>query len=297
MAMNRNDIARAMFVGQNKYFFEIMNAPRREEYKLISTPENSTKKAETYDTIGNLQAAQVKNEEAEIQYGKVTEAYQTTLTNKTVANGFFVSMEAEEDDQYGIVDKVRTKELARTMQVLREKEVAAVYNNYLTTVGADGKTMCADDHPLLGTAGVNDNKSTLTTPSPDNFIAVANMFNSIKNHAGDPMDTEATAGLFHRNYTALVTAILQSSNKALEQSNTKNTVPSLRAIFNRYINQLPWFFLDEQIESVVFQRRKALTTNYHLDKQKTLNMYYNAVERYVAGFINPGFGIVGVVGA
>lgn len=297
MAMNRSDIARAMYVGQNEYFFKVLDKPRRLEYKQYSSPKKSTKKEETYDTIGNLPPEQIKEEEAAVKYGKITEAHQTTVRNRTHVNGFFVSLETKQDEQYGIVDKVQTTELARTMLIGEEKEVAAVIDASFSTVGADGVAACAANHPLIGSAKVNNNLLAAGAPTPDIFITASNMFNSIYNHAGDNMDTEATAGLFHKNYQATVTAILQSTLKAQESSNTKNTVPSLKMIFSKFIAQLPYYFLDEEIESVIFQRRTGMQTQYDYDKRSTFNFYYNAFQRYRAAFIHPGFGILGVTGS
>lgn len=55
------------------------------EYTAFTTPKKATKKTETYDTMGNLPAASEKIEGGNIQYGKVEQAYQTSITNKTLA--------------------------------------------------------------------------------------------------------------------------------------------------------------------------------------------------------------------
>jgi phage major head subunit gpT-like protein len=297
--MNRADISRAMFVGHAEYFFKVFDKPRREEYKLCSTPKKSTKDQETYETLGNMGPAEVKDEEHPVNYDGITEAYETTVINETIAKGFKVTMEASEDEQYGIVNKVKTSELARKMHLKRERAVAGVWDSYITAVGADGVAACAVNHPLLGSAKVNNNRyvASLGAPTPDRITGMSNMFNAIYDHAGEPMDTEATAIMVHRNYETLVASIYQSSSKALEQSNTKNTLPSLKLITNKYIAQLPWFLIDEMIASVIFQRRKGLTPEYDYDKRSTFNWYFNTHERYKAAFIHPGYGFVGQAGA
>lgn len=297
--MNRADISRAMFVGHAEYFFKIFDKPRREEYKLCSTPKKSTKDQEKYQTLGNMGPAEIKDEEHPVNYDGITEGFETIVRNETIAKGFKTTMEVTEDEQYGIVDKVKTKELARKMHLKRERSVAGVWDGVFTDVGADGVASCAVNHPLLNSAKVNNNRyvADVGAPTPDRIIAMSNMFNSIYDQAGEPMDTEATDILVHRNYEALVASILQSANKALEQSNTKNTIPSLRLVTNKYIAQLPWFLLDRMIDSVIFQRRKGLTPEYDYDKRSTFNWYFNTHERYKAAIIHPGYGFVGQAGA
>jgi phage major head subunit gpT-like protein len=55
------------------------------QYPDFTTEKKSTKKSETYDTMGNLQEATEKAEGGAISYGSVGQAYQTTITNKTLA--------------------------------------------------------------------------------------------------------------------------------------------------------------------------------------------------------------------
>ena len=167
--MNRADISRAMFVGHAEYFFKIFDKPRREEYKLCSSPMKSTKESETYETLGNMGPAEVKDEEHPINYDGIVEGYETTVTNETIAKGFKITMEAAEDEQYGIVDKVKTKELARKMHLKRERSVAAVWDGVMTDTGVDAVSSCATNHPLLNSAKVNNNKyvADVGAPSPN----------------------------------------------------------------------------------------------------------------------------------
>ena len=118
------------------------------------------------------------------------------------------------------------------------------------------------------------------------------MFNDIKDFAGNPFDTSATAILAHANHGANIKAILESNLKATELSNTKNTVPALKPILGRYISKTYWHLLDETIPSFIFQRRSGLAPFEDQDKISTLNYYWAMVERYRAAVINCGYGFV-----
>jgi hypothetical protein len=279
--------------GQAKIFRANLKPAKKEQWRSCSSITDSKKAKETYDSIGNLKPAHLKEEEAPIQYGKLEQAYQTTVVNETYANGYWFSMEAEEDDLYAVVDEGQQKELPRTMQTLREKHIAEQWDGVFTTTGADGVYYASATHPLKNNAGLyNDNLAENVAPSPDALINASNKFNHIYRHNGELFDTDAAAILFHKDNMSTWQAILASNLKAMEQSNTKNTVPQLRLIWNRYINQKYYHLIDEDIESVIMQIRRGLKYGYTVDKKDTLNTYFQVTERRKAAHINPGFGHV-----
>lgn len=275
-------------------FLENLKTPRKEEYLAFTTPKPSTKDEEIYDSIGNLSAAEEKAEGGPLHYEQVTQMYQTTVINKTYDRGFYETWEAIEDDVEKVIGKINTGAMIRAMVTKRETEVAAVVDGTFAAVSADGKVYAANDHPLdtAKTASANDTLMTAGAITPDNIITGCNMFNDIKDFAGNPFDTSATAILAHANNGANIKAILESNLKASELSNTKNTVPALKVILGKYISKTNWHLLDETIPSFIFQRRKGLTPFDDQDKTNTLNYYWAMVERYRAAQINPGYGVI-----
>lgn len=275
-------------------FLENLKAPRKEEYLAFTTPKSSTKDEEIYDSIGNLSAAEEKTEGGPLHYEQVSQMYQTTVINKTYDRGFYETWEAIEDDVEKVISKINTGAMIRAMVTKREQEVAAVVDGVFATTGADGTTYAANDHPLdtSKTAAKNDNLMDAGDIAPDSIITGCNMFNDIKDFAGNPFDTSATAILAHANHGANIKAILESNLKASELSNTKNTVPALKPILGRYISKTYWHLLDETIPSFIFQRRSGLAPFEDQDKISTLNYYWAMVERYRAAVINCGYGFV-----
>lgn len=275
-------------------FLKNLEAPRVEEYKAFTTAKTSMKNEEIYDSIGNLSAAEEKNEGGPIAYEQVTQMYQTKVVNKTYDRGFYETWEAIEDDVEKVIGKINTGAMIRAMVTKREQEVAAIVDGVFTSTSADGQAYAANAHPLdTGkTALTNDNLMTAGAITPNSIIDGCNMFNDIKDYAGNPFDTSATAILAHRNNGATIKSILESNLKAQELSNTKNTVPALKVILGRYISKTYWHLLDENIDSFIFQRRSSLRPFSDQDKISTLNYYWAMVERYRAAQINPGYGHV-----
>jgi hypothetical protein len=292
--INSADLNKEMYVGHMEVWKKNLEAPKKESWRDYATIMKSTKMEETYETLGNLPAAKVTAPGQPIEYGKTQDAYETTVKNEKVTNGFSIDLETSDDDQYGVREDL-VDDLYSTMITEREKAVAGQWNGVFTNVGADGKTYAANDHPLKGTSLENDNL-TAGAITPDNIITADNMFNSIKKHNGDVFDTSATAILAHKDKGALIKAVLESTLKASELSNTKNTVPSLKVILSKYLSADPWHLLDESIASVIMQIRQGLKTHSEFDAKDTLVWYFNAYERYKAAIIHDGFGFVSSTG-
>lgn len=289
--INATDLNKEMYVGHMEVWKKNLEAPKKESWRDYATIMNSKKMEETYETLGNLPAAKVTAPGQSIEYGEVQDGYETTVKNEKVTNGFSIDLETYEDDQYGVVDAFKVNDLYGTMITAREKAVAAIWNGVLTTTGSDGVMQASASHPLKGSTSLNNNLASGTL-TPDNIIAADNKFNSIKKHNGDVFDTSATAILAHKDKGALIKSILESTLKAAESSNTKNTVPSLKVILSKYLSAAPWHLIDENIASVIMQIRSGLKTHSEFDAKDTLVWYFNAYERYKAALIHPGFGFV-----
>lgn len=291
----RADIAKSMYVGTTAVFKKHLKKQPQEEWKSIFKVKPSTQKEEKYDTIGNLKPAETKAEGSSINYGKIVEGNEVIVANETVANGFSVTMEAKEDEKWNIVPEVKVNELARTMINQREVRTAAVLDAVDSTVGSDGVALAAHNHPLLNNAGTNDNLIEGEF-NIDNYEAATKLFNHWKNHQGEKFYTRASSMVLHTDRQSEALAMLQSQLMPFENTNTKNTIPKLKLIFNSYINQLKVHLIDDSIDTFIFQRRKGLTTEYDYDKRDTFNFYFNVHERYKAASINHGFGHVLITG-
>ncbi len=292
MAMRRSDISRMLAAGQAKIFRDNLKPAKKEQWRACSTVTKSNKNQETYDSMGNLKKAEVKSEEGIIKYGTLEQAYQTTVINETITNGYWFTMEVEEDDLYAVVDEGQQKELPRTMQSKREEDIAAIWDGVFDTTGADGVYYAHASHPLKNSGLLNDNLGGNYAPTPDTYSDNCNKFNHIYRHNGELFDTDPSAILCHKDKMTLWQSILASNLKSQELSNTKNTVPQLRLILNKYINQTYYHLIDEEIESVIMQMRRGFKYNFYVDKKDTLNTYFNVNERRKAAHINPGFGHV-----
>jgi hypothetical protein len=295
--MITSDISRMLEVGQRDIFMRNFESYPL-EYPDYTTNKSSTKRTETYDSMGNLQAAAEKVEGADIQYGKVTQAYQTSITNKTWANGFEHTLEAIKYDLYGCVNSVKAKELARTMRELEEANCIRWIDNALTVTLADGAAFASASKPLVDSPSLN---STLATASsiavPANHKTVLNMFYAFLNHSGGHMKSKPTNALTHFVNQFTVEELYGSSLTAKEMSNTKNVLPGLRWAYSTYMSsQTAWMVWDNSFEHIIFQSFMGTTFGNDVDNINTKNVYQNAIAMYQTGCL-PNIGIVYNAGA
>ena len=292
----RADIARAMYIGTKEVFMENLKKQPEQQWKSYATVKNSDKMEETYDSVGNLKPAEIKAEGAALVYGDIKEAYKTTVKNETVANGFSVTMEAQEDEQWGLVPEIKVNELVRTMISKKELAVAKVWDDVTTATGADGVAYANDKHPNLNNPATFNDNLVKGVFGLDTYQEAVKRFNHWRNHYGDKFFTTPSAILAHRDRQTEIFAMLQSTLLPFENTNTKNTIPQLKTIFSSYIGALQVHILDESIDTAILQKRKGMKDEYDYDKRDTFNFYYNVHERYKAAMINPGFGFVTITG-
>lgn len=295
--MITTDISRMCLAGQKEIFTRNFDSYPI-EYPAFTTRKDSNKETETYDSMGNLKAATRKLEGDKITYGKVTQAYQTSITNYTWANGFEVTLEATKYDLYGVVNSVKAKELARTMRELEETNAIYYVDNALTVNLADGVPLASDSKPLIDSAALNDTLATASSiADPDNHRTMINQFYGFKNHAGGPMKSTPRKGLTHFVNQLTVEEVYRSVNKANEMSNTKNVLGGISWEYSTYISsQTAWMMWDPSFEHIVMQWFMGTQFDADTDKIYTKNMYFNAIAMYNTGCL-PNIGIVYNAGA
>lgn len=281
-----------------------LQKPRTMEYPDIVTKKSSNQKAEKYGTIGNIGLAAEKAEGFPITFHKIEYKDTTTITNKTYTNGLQLSMEASDDELYGVVDMAKGEELVSSMLKKREEMVAAAYNGAFTDTGADGVATISDSHPLKNSLSLNDNLITGAL-TPENLKKGINQFNVIFDQAGRIMDSYPTHLLVHKEHMFKAVEILRSALLAFEMTNTTNSLKDIlklvlnrRLTINRTTDVAPWFLLDKTLadSGCVFQERQGIATDMEVDFD-TRSYKFAVIERYGVGFIAPSYGIVGSAGS
>lgn len=281
-----SDISRMIVLGNTEVFTKNFES-YPVEYPAFTQAKKATKKTEYYDSMGNLKKAEEKPEGFPILYGKVSQAYQTSITNKTWANGYSHSMEAIKYDLFGVVNSIKAQELSRTMRELEEEQAIAMVDNALTTNLADGQALGSDSHPLVDSVLLNDTLATASSIKvPENHKTVMNMFYDFKNHAGGKMKSRPTDALTHYYNQFDVEEVYGSTLKANEMSNTKNVLPRPTWHYSTYMSDTnAWMMWDNRFDHLLFQKFMAAEMAQDEDKISTKNMYFNAIEIFNVGAV------------
>ena len=150
MAISRAQLVKELEPGLNALFgLEYKNYEN--EHLQIYAVESSDRAFEEEVMESGFGEAPVKTEGAGVAYDNAQEVYTARYTHETIALAFSLTEEAVEDNLYDRLAARYTKALARSMAQTKQIKAAAVLNGAFTTsLGGDGKPLCALDHPTLG---------------------------------------------------------------------------------------------------------------------------------------------------
>ena len=156
--VTRGTLSSLLAPGLRKVIFDRYNQ-YPEQYSTIFRIGSSTRKDETDQTIGGLEAAGSKTEGASISYTSPIEGYEKTYTHATYGMGVRVTEEMYEDEQYGVMKKMAAA-LGRSARYTVETTAASVFNGGFTNTGPDGYSFFYASHPLLGGSTFANRPST-----------------------------------------------------------------------------------------------------------------------------------------
>ena len=141
--------------GLRKIFFESYDEIP-EQFPKVYNVQSSTKARETDWGMGAFgdwtkRASQVD----EVSYKQLKPGLERTYTHEAFTQGFMVTREMYDDDQYRQFEKL-PKAMARAGRAKVEKDAAGLFKTGFTANGYDGKPLFSNAHPLLG-GGTNSN--------------------------------------------------------------------------------------------------------------------------------------------
>ena len=147
MAISRSQLVKELEPGLNALFGLEYNQYENEHSEVYET-ETSDRAFEEEVMLSGFAEAPVKSEGSGVAYDQAQEVYTARYTHETIALAFSLT---EEANLYDRLASRYTKALARSMAQTKQIKAADILNNAFTTsLGGDGKALCATDHPTLG---------------------------------------------------------------------------------------------------------------------------------------------------
>ena len=142
------DTGNLIYAGVEEVFSAAAQAQYPVDYKNIVREVPLQDLYGYYETMGDLGAARLHSEEADIMYHKIEWNNRTTITSRVYENGVKGSLESMHFDKYNIIESYFGKPLVQTMVNMKERVVAEIYNGVFSDTGADGVALAAATHPL-----------------------------------------------------------------------------------------------------------------------------------------------------
>ena len=301
MAISRSQLVKELEPGLNA-LFGLEYKGYENEHAEIYDVESSDRAFEEEVMLSGFGEAAVKTEGAGVAYDQAQEAYTARYTHETIALAFALTEEAIEDNLYDRLAARYTKALARSMATTKQIKAASVLNGAFTTsLGGDGKPLCADDHPTLGGPNLRNELSVAADLSETSLEQALIDIAAFTDERGLKISVQGLKLIIPKELQFTADRILKSTLRSGTADNDVNAIRNMGMVpqgytVNHYLTDPDAFFLktDAPNGMKMFQR-VAIKTAFEGDFE-TGNVRYRARERYVFGFSDVR-GIFGSPGA
>jgi hypothetical protein len=301
MAISRSQLVQELEPGLNALFgLEYKNYEN--EHTQIYAVETSDRAFEEEVMLSGFDSAPVKTEGAGVAYDQAQEVYTARYTHETIALAFSLTEEAVEDNLYASLAARYTKALARSMANTKQIKAAAILNGAFTTsIGGDGKPLCADDHPTLSGPVLKNELATPADLSETSLEQALIDISAFTDERGLKIAVQGIKLVIPKELQFTADRIMKSTLRVGTADNDINAIKNMGMIpqgyrVNHYLTDPEAFFImtDAPNGMKMFQR-VAMKTGFEGDFD-TGNVRYKARERYSFGFSDPR-GIFGSPGA
>lgn len=286
-ATNTGAIAKLLWPGLNAIWGEYKDWPM--EYKALFDTQSSSKAYEEDQLIPGLGLAPIKPEGSAVTYDTLSQGLTSRYTHVAYALGFMITREAIADNQYKSKALKAMKMLARSFRQTKETVAANVYNRAHTPgyTFADGKVLCATDHPTL--AGNQSNR--LTTAADLSEASVEDLVTLI----GQAKDERGLRVMLQPKSLHVPVELRFEAVRILEsmgQNDTANNATNaLRAeglfrdgaMVHHYFDDADAFFIRTDAEQGMIHFEREAPEFAQDNDFDTYNLKYKAYERYSFG--------------
>jgi hypothetical protein len=301
MAISRAQLVKELEPGLNALFgLEYQNYDK--EHAEIYDIETSDRAFEEEVMLSGFGEAPVKTEGAGVAYDNAQEVYTARYTHETIALAFSLTEEAVEDNLYDRLSGRYTKALARSMAQTKQIKAAAVLNGAFTTsVGGDGKPLCADDHPTLSGPNLRNELAVPADLSETSLEQALIDIAAFTDERGMKIAIQGLKLIIPKELMFTADRIMKSTLRVGTADNDINAVRNMGMVpqgytVNHYLTDPDaWFIKTDAPNGMKMFERVSMKTGFEGDFD-TGNVRYKARERYSFGFSDPR-GMFGSPGA
>jgi len=270
-------------------------------YKQIYNLEPMTTRTAKDTSVSGLSMATKKLEGQSIRWDKPLKGYTYTYTPDAYGMGIRITMEMQQDDQFGIIKK-QAAELGRQMNYRVEYDGASLFiNAFDSGVGGDAKYLCDTEHPLgQGQEGTYDNMPSVATD-----LSITSLRSAIENIKATPDDRgqllhlKPKVLLVPRELKWAAYEILLSDKRAYTGDNTMNAFKDEGikiVVWDMLTDANAWFLMTDKAEHSIQFRWRMKPKSSMGDDFDTADLKYKQIMRYAYGF-SDWRGVYGSAGA
>jgi len=288
-------LAKALWPGVSAWFGETYKE-WPVEYTRLFDEEKSTKAFDEDVGVSGFGLAVEKSQGSGVSYDEARQSYIQRYINKTYALGFIITEEAIEDNQYNlaVLGRRDARALAFSIRQTREILAANVYNRAFNAsyTFADGKVMCATDHPLFA-GGTFSNKAAVASDlneaaleqaiidiaafTNDRGLKVAILPRTLHIHAANMVEAERILKSTLQN---------DSANNAINALRSMGAFPGGVQVNHYFTDEDAWFVRTNCPEGLKYKNRVA--TEFKPDNDfDTGNAKFKARFRCSFGMTDP----------
>jgi hypothetical protein len=292
MAISRSQLVKELEPGLNA-LFGMEYKGYEQEHKEIYDTESSDRAFEEEVMLSGFGEAPVKTEGAGVSYDNAQEVYTSRYTHETIALAFSLTEEAVEDNLYASLASRYTKALARSMATTKQIKAAAVLNGaFDTSVGGDGKPLCATDHPTLSGPNLRNELSTPADLSETSLEQALIDIAAFTDERGLKIAVRGLKLIIPKELQFTADRILKSTLRVGTADNDINAIKNMGMVpqgytVNHYLTDPDAFFIKTDAPNgMKMFERVAFKTGFEGDFD-TGNVRYKARERYSFGYSDP----------
>jgi len=255
---------------------------------------SSTKAFEVDVQLEGFTRAFEKTEGDDITFDSRRQGFTPKYPHITFAKGYIVTEEALEDELYGQLDK-GARALARVMNITKEIEGAAVFNNGFDSsflmVDGDGESLFSTAHPNGPSGGTYSNRldidADLSEASLEDMLSIIQTMTDAR---GLPAALQATklvvaAGQSSFNAQRILGSVLQNDTG----NNATNAVRDMNSVRDGWMSNPfltdadAWFLISDVQDGMKYYTRRSV--RFGQDNAFTSgNARFKADERYSFGW-------------
>jgi len=264
-----------------------------EKWREIFEIASSNKAYEEEVMQTGFGTAQVKGEGAGIAFDAAREVYTSRYFHETVALGYEITEEAQEDNLYGSLMQRYTKALARSMRETKEVKGHAVLNRGFDSafLGGDGQPLFSVAHPLANGASFSNflDGAQLSESSLEQAL---NIIGDFEDERGLKVVANATKLIVPTELQFVAQRILKSPYRTQTADNDINVIKESMYVpgghcRTPYLTDPDAWFLKTDIPDGLKHYQRVKLGMKALPESDSGNMRFRARERYSFSWSDP----------